>query len=214
MKHSSIVGIFVCGIALFSAALGDAVVEGISNADVLWHGNYTDHSSLDILPAFLVAATALVLTHGFSFYARVSRSRQSARSLVLSTSRILTARQMLRLLPAAFALQLVALYGMETTEQIAVYGHAFGGALWLGGPIAPSLVIHAGVAVGAAFSLSKALAALGDMLTHIVKCIFARFVACARASIVVSLKRVSYALALIVTDSLVERGPPRLSTLS
>ena len=80
MKHSSIFGIFVCGIALFSAALGDAVDEGISNANVLWHGNYTDRSSLDISPAFLMAATALVFTHGLSFYAQARESRLSARS--------------------------------------------------------------------------------------------------------------------------------------
>jgi hypothetical protein len=210
VKRSSIVGVFVCAIALFAAALGDALVEGISNADILWHGNYTDHSSLDIFPAFYLAVVALVLTQGVSLFAQARKSGLSTRSLILSTSRVLTTREIARLLPAIFGLQLFVLFSMETTEQLAVYGHVLGGALWLGGPITVSLAIHASVTVAAALSISNALGVLGATLTRIVKCIFARFVVCARPSMALSLKPVFYALALIVTDSLVERGPPRL----
>jgi hypothetical protein len=46
------------------------------------------------------------------------------------------------MLPLIFVLQLVALFGMETLEQIATVGHPLGGTLWLGGPILVSLAAH------------------------------------------------------------------------
>jgi hypothetical protein len=43
---------------------------------------------------------------------------------------------------------------METCEQTAIWGHPLGGTIWLGGPIAISLALHAiaGVAVAGLFS--------------------------------------------------------------
>ncbi len=210
MKHSSIYGVFVCAVALFAAVLGDVVVEGISNAQIFWRGNYTDRSSLDLLPVFVLAVAALIATQGLAVLAQKSETGLSARALILSTSRALMPRDIARLLPAIFALQVLVLFSMETAEQVVVYGHAFGGALWLGGPIVMSLTIHALFSVSAAFGLSIALSALGETITRIVKCIFARFVACARLTIVTLPKRIVFALALIVTESLVERGPPVL----
>jgi hypothetical protein len=208
VKRSSIVGVFVCAAAMFAAALGDAVVEGISNANVLWHGNYTDRSSLDVLPVLLLAVAALICAQGLSLAAQARQTGLSTRSLILSTSRALMPREIMPLVPAIFGLQICVLFGMETTEQIVVYGHAFGGVLWLGGPVAMSLLIHAFFGVAAAFLISNALRVLGAMLTRIVKCIFAGFVRRARATIVLSVERVFCALLLIVTASLVERGPP------
>ena len=47
------------------------------------------------------------------------------------------------LFSAIFAAQLVVLYAMETSEQIAVAGHALGGTVWLGAPVAVALALHA-----------------------------------------------------------------------
>ena len=214
MRHSSIYGVFVCTVALFAAVLGDAVVEGISNANILWHGEYTDRSSLDLLPVFLLAVAALMLTQGLSLLAQARETGLSTRALIVSTSRALMPREISRLLPAIFALQILVLFSMETTEQIVVYGHALGGALWLGGPVAMSLLTHALFAVAAAFSISHVVSALGNALTRIVKGIFARFVVRARSVIVLAPERVFCALALIVTTALVERGPPLSVALS
>jgi len=211
VKRSSIYGVFICAAALFAATLGDAVVEGISNADILWHGSYTDRSSLDLLPMFLLALAALIVTQGLSLLTQARETGLSTRALILSTSRALMPREVTRLLPAIFALQILVLFSMETAEQIVVYGHAFGGTLWLGGPIAMSLLIHAVFSVAAAFSISSTLSALANALTRMVKCIFARFAARAHPTIVLSPERIFCALTLIVTASLVERGPPPLS---
>jgi hypothetical protein len=208
VKHSTIYGVFVCAAALFAAVVGDAVVEGISNSGIFWRGRYTDGSSLDLLPVFLLAIAALIATQVLSLVAQARETGLSTRSLIVSTSRLLAPRAMLRLLPIVFGLQLCMLFSMETTEQIVVYGHLFGGVLWLGGPVAFSLLLHAGIAIGATFALSHVLRALGAALTRIVTSIFARFITCARPVIVSARERVAYVLALIVTASLVERGPP------
>ncbi len=75
-------------------------------------------------------------------------------------------------MPLIFALQLLALYAIETFEQVVVYGHPLGGLLWLGGPIAASLVVHAFTCVAVAFVASRFLRALAEAtvrLVHIVR---------------------------------------------
>lgn len=211
VKQTSIYSAFVCTVALFAAVLGDLVVESVSNAQILWRGNYTDRSSLDLLPVFLLAVTALVLTNGLLLLAQARESGLSTRSLILSTSRALRGSEIARLLPAIFAAQLFVLFCMETTEQVVVYGHALGGTLWLGGPVAISLSVHALFGVAAAFGLAKTVSALAEAITRIVTCIVARFVECSRSTVLLLRKRIAFTLALIVIDSLVERGPPRLA---
>jgi hypothetical protein len=213
LKRTSVYIVFVCAVALFAAVIGDAVVEGVSNTGALWRGNYTDRSSLDLFPVFLLAVTAFIMTKGLSLLEHARATGLSTRAIVLSTSRAVVAAEIVRLLPIIFMLQLAILYSMETTEQIFVYGHAFGGTLWLGGPVAASLVIHALCAVATAFVLSSALSALGRALTRIVRCMFARFVVRARRTIVLGPRRVFCALALIVTAAFVERGPPAIIAL-
>jgi hypothetical protein len=46
-------------------------------------------------------------------------------------------------IPLVFAIQLLALFTMERTEQLVVYGHFLPGAIWLGGPLFASLSVHA-----------------------------------------------------------------------
>jgi hypothetical protein len=205
----SIRGIFVCTAALLAAALGDALVEGLSNADILWHGQYTDQSSLDLLPLF-VGVIAIVLMVGHSVKRQIRSTGLPARTLIASTSRALIPDEMTSALPTIFALQLFILFSMETIEQIVVYGHDFGGTLWLGGPIAVSLLIHALIAIACAFLLSGALRAVARALIRVVKCIFARYVKvlAAHQSQTLPPTQTCPAPQLIVTASIVERGPP------
>jgi hypothetical protein len=209
-RRSSIVGIFACAAALLAAVLADALVEGISNSDIVWHGHYTDQSSLDLLPVFLVAVLALILTLGTWLLAEARETRSSTRSLIRSSARVQIRGQITRLLPAIFALQIVVLFVMETVEQIIVYGHAFGGTLWLGGPVVISLLTHALVTVVCAFSLSSGLRALAKALFPILTCIFARYVAQLHVRPMTAQRRtrVLCVLQLVITSSDVERGPP------
>ena len=73
----------------------------------------------------------------------------------------------MRLLPLAFALQMTALYAMETIEQVAVYGHDLGGALWLGGPVIFSLAAHAVACGGIVFALARGVCALAGATVRV-----------------------------------------------
>jgi hypothetical protein len=205
----SIRGTFVCIVALLAAVLGDALVEGLSNAGILWHGQYTDQSSLDLFPV-LLAVIAIALMLGRSVKQQIRATGLPARTLIVSTSRALIPNEIAAALPAIFSLQLFILFSMETIEQIVVYGHDFGGTLWLGGPIAVSLLIHALFAVACAFLLSGALRALTNALIRVVRCIFARYVELVRTGQVETLRstRECAAPQLIISASIVERGPP------
>jgi hypothetical protein len=199
----------VCTAALVAAALGDALVEGLSNAGVLWQGQYTDQSSLDLLPLF-VAVIAIVVLLGRWVKRKIRSTGLPARTLIASTSRALVPNEMTSALPAIFALQLSILFSMETIEQIVVYGHDFGGTLWLGGPIAVSLLIHALIAIACAFLFSGALRAVARALICAVKCIFARYVEILAAHRAETLRpeQTCRAPQLIVAASIVQRGPP------
>jgi hypothetical protein len=159
---------FVGAVALFATALGDALVEALSNAQLLWHGSYTDRSSLDLLPLGLLALAAFGSVVGVVSVARLRLFGWSARVLAFSTTRTLTPRTALRVLPAIFALQLVTLYATETLEQIAVLGHSAGGTLWLGGPVGASIVIHLVLAVCCTLGLARLLALISAAVVAIV----------------------------------------------
>lgn len=115
-------------LAIVAAALADPIVEFGSNAGWFGPGTLTDHSNLDVGPALLLGVGLLAL-----FMVR------KARAVLAGTA--LPRRSML-LLPSIFALQMPALYGMETLEQVVTRGHALGAAAWLGGPWPVSLTVH------------------------------------------------------------------------
>jgi cytochrome bd-type quinol oxidase subunit 2 len=130
-------------VAVIAAAIADPIVEFSANAGWFGSGTFTDRSSLDVLPA-LILGVGLMALH----FVRRARA-------------ILDARAPLRgaavLLPAIFGLQMAVLYAMETGEQLAVWRHAFGPTLWLGGPPPIAIAIHAAVctAVVCAFVRSR-----------------------------------------------------------
>jgi hypothetical protein len=74
----------------------------------------------------------------------------------------------LRLWPAIFVLEIAALYGMETVEQSVVYGHALGGALWLGAPVVASLSIHASFCLCATILAARSLRTVARAVVRIV----------------------------------------------
>jgi hypothetical protein len=118
-------------VALVSAALADPLLETASNAGLFGRGNYTDHSTLNIVPVLCVGALVTVL-------------HLSMRVLhLLENADLTTGESLCPLLPRIFAGQMLVLFGMETAEQIVTAGHPLGGTLWLGAPVAISLAGHA-----------------------------------------------------------------------
>ncbi len=146
--------IFAVAAAILAAATVDPIVERLSNAGVFGLGAFTDHSNADVVPALCAGALC------------------SLAFVVLAAMRLLGSGEDIRvprMLPFIFALQMGALFVMETAEQWYVYGHVLGGALWLGAPVAISLALHAVGCLAVSFVLSRVLRALARQVVAVVR---------------------------------------------
>jgi hypothetical protein len=155
-------------IAVVAAALADPIVEFASNSGWFGSGSFTDHSNVDILPALLVGVSLL------AFY-MVRRARAVLAGEVLQRGVALS-------LPAIFALQLVALYVMETAEQLVVWRHVLSRTAWLGGPLPMSLTIHAILCIAVALTIARSKRALAATTLRVMRILAAIAVFSARAT--------------------------------
>jgi hypothetical protein len=141
-----------------AAAIADPCVESASNAGWFGPGSLTDHSTLDVIPALLSG----VLLLGIYLAIRVRRELLRASNEALRAN-------VGSLLPAIFALQLVVLFIMETSEQLVVAGHPLGGTIWLGGPVWFSLTVHALVGIAIAYILSHIVCACARSTVRMIR---------------------------------------------
>jgi hypothetical protein len=147
---------FRASAAVTAAVVADPVVERMSNAGVFGPGRFTDQSNIDVIPALCIASALSLL-----FVVLLARHMLTRSTYPLEWLRRCAAevhsRPLWRMLPSIFVMQMSALFAMETLEQIAIAGHPFGGTMWLGGPIAFSLVFHLISCLLFAWTLSRAL---------------------------------------------------------
>lgn len=146
---------FCAALAVIAAALADPIVESASNAGWFGRGSFTDHSNLDIVPA-LLAGVALMALY---FVRRASK--------VLAGGDL--PKGAVRLLPTVFALQILTLCGMETAEQMVVWGHLLGPTVWLGAPWAISLAIHAATSVAVTLCVARSARALAVTTLRVIR---------------------------------------------
>lgn len=148
--------VFCLAAAVTAAAVVDPIMERLSNAGVFGPGTFTDHSNLDIVPALCVgAALALLFVMGL-VRRTLTRTSYAPRWLRISAHAVDDV-MLLRALPAIYAMQIATLFAMETVEQMIVAGHPLGGSIWLGGPVALSLLLHAVGCVVLSMALSRVL---------------------------------------------------------
>lgn len=136
---------FCIAAALVAASIADPLVEFASNSGSFGPGSFTDHSNQDVLPA-LAAGLALGAVYVFCRARRILTAHGGA---------VVRAIGVRPLLPYIFAVQIALLYGMETVEQIVVAGHSLGGTIWLGGPPAASLGVHAAICTLTTFLMGR-----------------------------------------------------------
>jgi hypothetical protein len=144
---------FCLAVAVIGAAIADPIVEYASNAGWFGAGNFTDHSTLDVVPA-LLAGVGL-----FGFYLV-----RKARALVADRG----SEQLFGLLPTALALQILVLYVMETSEQFVVWHHMLGPTVWLGAPPPISVAIHALICVGVVLAMRRSRRALAATTLRVI----------------------------------------------
>jgi hypothetical protein len=148
--------LFRIAVAVTAAAMADPIVERLSEAGIFGAGHFTDRSNVDVLPAMAVAfciALALVAIFTRRLLRRNSYPPQWLRACALDVN----PGSLRRMLPTIFVLQLIALFGMETLEQIATAGHPLGGTLWLGGPVLCGLAAHVLSCIVSAWALYHGL---------------------------------------------------------
>jgi hypothetical protein len=160
MKRASLRLWFALAAAVVAAALADPCVEAISNAGAFGRAAFTDHSNLDVLPALALGAGLL----GALLVARI-------RGELLRASGDALRGGIAQLLPAIFVIQIAVLFTMETLEQLVVAGHLMGGTIWLGGPAAFSLAVHALFCVAAAYALAALVHTLARHTVRVIRSI-------------------------------------------
>ena len=161
-------GTFAVASAITAAALGDPIVEGLANAGVFGAGRFTDRSTADVLPALLLGVVFAAI-YVASLVRRFLAPEWRAASWLQQSALALTGGTVRRMLPLMLALQFIVLLLMESIEQRAVFGHLLGGSLWLGGPIAASLVIHALVGMLVAFLFAQSLRRVATRVAAIIR---------------------------------------------
>lgn len=149
---------FLAAIAVLAAALADPLVETVANSGVLGRG-YTDNNHLSVIPALVAGAllVSAIVAHRCSELWRHSRADSD---WVLDIARHISALSPVRDLPLVLVLQFAALFVMESTEQLVFGGKVLGGVVWLGGPVAFSLLTHASIGTVCAIVVTRAARAV------------------------------------------------------
>jgi hypothetical protein len=170
-RHRTLIQLlFGVVVAALAAAFASPLIESLSNHGVFGRGTFTDGSNADVLPVtiaglFLAAAFLCIRIRHSYFGPRSHHRHELAAALSL--------RRLLRVLPLLFTVQIAMLWTMETIEQHVVVGHGLGPMIWLGGPVAASLTIHALFCVGAALLARRILIVVEPRAIRVVRAILA-----------------------------------------
>jgi hypothetical protein len=203
--------VWFCGaVAIIAAGLANPCVEFASNAGWLGRGDFTDHSNLDVIPTLGVglAFSALIILRRISQLAFPGRAQRLQAWLRLS-SHLLRMRNVAPFMPAAFVMQMLVLFSMESVEQEVVHGHVLGGMLWLGGPVAASLAFHALFCVATAYALTKALHGFARNAVRLARLIHATLISAGDvATILLCADQTSPTRPLPLHCGIGERAPP------
>ena len=128
-------------IAFVAAAIGDPLVETISNRG-LFGSTFIDHDQQSAVPVLVASILlgSLLLVARFRYAAALARaeSRDWVRQVVAALSTTSSSR---RVAPI-FAAQLAVVYAMERCEHALGAGAAIHGLSWLGAPVVFSLLLH------------------------------------------------------------------------
>jgi hypothetical protein len=204
---------FCVAVAMIGAAFADPLVEFASNRGMFGAGTFTDRSNWAVLPALVVGLTFVALHLILRIRSQLVNARDPAPAWARLALRTVGARVAF-LVPLIFALQLLALFTIETFEQVIVYGHPLGGLLWLGGPLAASLAVHAFTCIAVAFVASRFLRALAEATVRLVHIVRAFATLQERAARAIFLRRpdvIDLGRPLRVHCCIGERAPPILA---
>ncbi len=136
-------------VALISAAVGDPLVETISDSRVFGNG-YADNNHLSVIPTLIAGALLAALLIWQQCIALLHDPAEHS-DWLRGVAKEISAHSLFHDLPFILTLQFGALFMMESCEQLCVGGKLLNSAAWLGGPIWFSLATH--VLLGSCFAL-------------------------------------------------------------
>jgi hypothetical protein len=163
---------FVLATALVAGALGDPLVETISDTGIFGPG-YHDTNHLGVVPALICG---LVLTLEVVLLRCLQALRGGARrerDWLIAVAERFNSRSPLRDVPYVFVLQLGVVFAIETVEQLLVGGKLEEGTAWLGGPVAFSLTAHVLLAIVVTIVLAYLTREVAKTLASLVRIAFA-----------------------------------------
>jgi hypothetical protein len=199
--------LFVGAVAAFAAACGDLLVESLSNHGFFGPGRFTDGSNLDIAPIAVVGSALLLAC--LLFRVRRALARGAPARCRLDLTAALAPIAIARMLPAILVLQLGLLWAMETAEQYLVIGRGLGGTIWLGGPIAASLLLHATICLVVTTLTRRLLCVLEPRAVQLVRRLLASTAFPPDAAVVVVRARRPLSLPRRwLLQEIAKRGPP------
>lgn len=149
---------FLMAIALVAAAIADPLVETAANTGVLG-GGYSDNDHASVLPTLLAGAVLLSFVIAARCLGLVRRA-SAYRRWAVGVARHLSARPPLADLPYVVLLQFVALFAMESTEQLLAGGRLLGGTAWLGGPVWFSICMHVAIGILCTLLIARGIRAI------------------------------------------------------
>jgi hypothetical protein len=135
---------YLFAVAFVAAGVGDPVVESVSNTGI-FGGNYADNNHLGVVPTLCAGLFLAMEIIALRLFEALRRSTNGSRDSLLDIARNIGSGTVVRDFPMILALQLLALFALESTEQLVAGGKLLGGTAWLGGPILFSLAAHASI---------------------------------------------------------------------
>jgi hypothetical protein len=199
--------LFGIAVAALAAALGDLFVETLSNHGIFGPGHFTDGSNADVAPVGVVGSLLLLVCLLLRVrYALTASGRARYRHDLMAA---LSASSTAQMLPAILCLQIALLWIMETAEQYLVIGHGFGGTIWLGGPVAASLLIHAAICSIVVFAMRGLVSMLEPRALQLVRTLLASTAFPPRTAVgLATTVRAPRAVRWSVLREIAKRGPP------
>ncbi len=140
-------GGYLVGAALIAAALGDPLVETVSNTGI-FGTHYSDTNHLSVVPTLVAGLLLLLVIIGLRCVEMCKDSAGGRNDWLVDVATAVSTRSPAQDFPCVFGMQLGALFVMESTEQVLLGGKLLGGTIWLGGPVAFSLLSHAFIGAG------------------------------------------------------------------
>jgi hypothetical protein len=131
----------------------------VSNSGI-FGGGFADNNHLGVVPTLLAGAFLVAEMFALRFIEAWRRSTNSPSDSLIDIARDIGSGSVARDFPVIYLLQLLALFAMESAEQLAAGGKLLGGTAWLGGPILLSLIAHAIFGVLCTFALGACMRAI------------------------------------------------------